>query len=169
MRGLLTYPLVYLCLIFFVFKLNLTFNYSNLKDYVDVLLSVSGMVFTIMGIWIAFLYPNALNRIKDPQKIETVDFSETLVETKRLENIVGSVLLSAFVMLFVMFILLLKLIFNELEIVRSNIFIIKNVVLATIIWLTFLQFKAVANVVYSNIMFLNDLHSKRASREQDQL
>jgi hypothetical protein len=29
--------------------------------------------------------------------------------------------------------------------------------------------KAVGNVVYSNIMFLNDLHSKRASREEDQL
>jgi hypothetical protein len=169
MNSLIIYTLVYVCLIFSAFKLNLAFNYSTLKDYVDVLLSVSGMVFTIMGIWIAFLYPNALNRIKDPQKIETADFSEALVETKRLENIVGSVLMSAFVMLGVMIILLMKLMFNELDIVRSNICILKSIVLSTVAWLTLLQMKAVGNVVYSNIMFLNDLHSKRASREEDQL
>lgn len=161
--------LVYPALLYLGNKLSLPYSFASFKDYSEVLLSVSGMVFTIMGIWIAFLYPNALSRLINPQKIETADFSEALSDTKRLESIVGSVLMSAFVMLSILFILLFKLMFNEQELLKLHICFVKNVVLSTVVWLTLLQAKAVANVVYSNIMFLNDLHSKRVVREEDQL
>ena len=61
--------------------------YNDFANYCTLLVSVSGMVFTIMGIWLAFLYPNALQRIVNPKTIETVDFTEQLEDTRRLEGL----------------------------------------------------------------------------------
>lgn len=69
--------------------------------------------FTIMGIWLAFLYPNALQRIVNPKTIETVDFTEQLEDTRRLEAIVGSVLKSSFVMITLLVVYLVKLVFSK--------------------------------------------------------
>ena len=161
----------YLFLFFVSFYLatqyEIRYSFSDFKEYTTALSSISGMVFTIMGIWIAFLYPNALARIVNPNKIETVDFSDTLEETKRLEAIVGSVLKSAVIVVFVSLILLAKVIFFETSIYKLNYKLIKHAVLSFSIVLSYIQFEAVGQVVYANIMFLNDLHNKRENRQAD--
>ena len=124
------------------------------------------MVFTIMGIWIAFLYPNALSRIIDP-KITTVDFSESLQETKRLEALVSSVLKSAFVIILLMLIYLGKVLLFKTNYYLVHASLIKDLVLSTTVLLSYMQCEAVFYVMYSNIMFLNDLHNKREDRKAD--
>ena len=90
---------------------DINYVYNDFANYCTLLVSVSGMVFTIMGIWLAFLYPNALQRIVNPKTIETVDFTEQLEDTRRLEAIVGSVLKSSFVMITLLVVYLVKLVF----------------------------------------------------------
>ena len=48
---------------FFVVAKNIPidYKYDDYKDFINILINISGMIFTIMGIWIAFLYPNALS------------------------------------------------------------------------------------------------------------
>jgi hypothetical protein len=147
--------------------LSITYTFNDFKEYSTILLSSAGMVFTLMGIWIAFLYPNALSRIVNPEIIATADFSESLQETKRLEALVASVLRSALVVMFLTLIFLLKVIFWKTNIYAENIDLIKTGALSISIMLFILQTEAVYQVVYSNIMFINDLHRRREDRQAD--
>lgn len=148
-----------------IFPIDVAF--TEFKDYLSILLMVSSMVFTLMGIWIAFLYPNALKRIVDPETVKTADFSSTLSETKRLEGLVLSVLKSGLVVTFVMLIFLAKLLLSSLSFYTSYISYFKSGAVSLVVVLSYVQLESVFHVVYSNVMFLNDLHSKREDRELD--
>jgi hypothetical protein len=162
---------LYVFLFFFfiyIFKyFDISYTFDDFKEYVNILLNASGMVFTLMGIWIAFLYPNALSRIVNPEKIKTVDFSQSLEETKRLESIVSSVLKSAIVVLSIMIIYLAKVIIFKQALYQENIKFFKISAVSYVTLLAFIQTEAIWHVIYSNIMFINDLHSKREDREAD--
>lgn len=160
------YLTVFFCSWGIIYKLNIIYKFDDFKEYATILINSSGMVFTIMGIWIAFLYPNALSRIVNPN-IVTADFSESLQETKRLEAIVGSVLKSAIVVLMVMLIFLGKVVLFKTYFYGSYFEIIKSFILSFIVFLTYIQAEAIWHVVYSNIMFINDLHRRREDREED--
>lgn len=144
------------------------YRYEDLSDYLVVLLTISSMVFTIMGIWIAFLYPNALQRLADPNKVEIADFSETKRDTKNLENIVATVLKSAAVVLSIMLIFLVKLIVSSFDVSEVAIQLGKEILLSGVLFLSLVQAEAIVYVMYSNIIFLTDLHSKRIDRELDE-
>ncbi|MFI3959014.1 hypothetical protein VAJ01_29585 [Klebsiella pneumoniae] len=146
---------------------NINYVYNDFANYCTLLVSVSGMVFTIMGIWLAFLYPNALQRIVNPKTIETVDFTEQLEDTRRLEAIVGSVLKSSFVMITLLVVYLVKLVFFKSHLYLESQEVIKNTSLALIIAISYMQIEAVVSVILANVMFINDLHNKREQRDID--
>ncbi|WP_259271746.1 hypothetical protein [Klebsiella pneumoniae] len=148
-------------------KSHLPYVYNDFANYCTLLVSVSGMVFTIMGIWLAFLYPNALQRIVNPKTIETVDFTEQLEDTRRLEAIVGSVLKSSFVMITLLVVYLVKLVFFKSHLYLESQEVIKNTSLALIIAISYMQIEAVVSVILANVMFINDLHNKREQRDID--
>lgn len=146
---------------------DIKYVYTDFANYCTLLVSVSGMVFTIMGIWIAFLYPNALQRIVNPKTIEAVDFTEQLEDTRRLEAIVGSVLKSSFVMITLIVLYLAKLVFFKSNLYLESQEVIKNTSLALIIAISYMQIEAVISVILANVMFINDLHNKREQRDID--
>lgn len=126
------------------------------------------MVFTIMGIWIAFLYPNAMNRIVSPNKLIAKDFSESQSDSKRLESIVGAIMTSALVMITALLITLAKIVIFVTPIYVDYRFEFKSAALAAVIFITLAQLESVFRVVLSNIMFINDLHFKRQVRKSDE-
>lgn len=145
----------------------LEYKYDDYKDFVNILISISGMIFTIMGIWIAFLYPNALSRLANPEKIAAVDFSETLEDTRRLENIVAAVLKSALVMMVVLGVFIAKVILFKTDLYSSNIIIFKSLAFAILLTITMVQVEAVLSVVLANVRFINELHRKRQDRQSE--
>ena len=154
--------------IFFAPKLFiLQISYEAYKDFLNTLLTLSGMIFTIMGIWIAYLYPNALQKIKNPTTIETVDFSYGQEDFKRLTYIVGAVLKSAAVMAVIATIFLLKIFLANSRIYVENIYPIKILASYFCILLFVVQIEAVINVVISNILFLRDTHTKKSEMIED--
>lgn len=144
------------------------YQYSDYKDYLALLAGLSGMVFTIMGIWIAFLYPNAMSRIVNPGKLVAKDFSESKSDAKRLESIVGAVMVSAIVMIVILLVTLLRIIIKMLPIYLIYKEEFKSFSISIMIFITFIQMESVFNVVISNIMFINDLHFKRQARQSDE-
>lgn len=139
----LTY-LIFTIILFITLSLTkITYNYSDFKDYSEVLLNVSGMVFTIMGLWIAFIYPNALNRLVNPSKISIADFSETREDTKRLEALVASVLKSALIVTIVMLAFLAKVILYKTHFYSDYAENIKSVALAIFITLSTIQVESI--------------------------
>lgn len=167
LKAILLYSVLFLISLFLYFKLNINVVYTDYKEFIIVLLRISTMVFTLMGIWIAFLYPNALKRIVNPSVIENVDFSASLSETKRLESIVGSVLKSALVVISIMFIFLAKLLLSNSSLYIDLQVYFESVAVAIAIVLSWVQLESVFHVVKSNVMFINDLHKKREDREAD--
>ena len=144
------------------------YSYSDYKDYLALLAGLSGMVFTIMGIWIAFLYPNAMSRIVSPERLVARDFSESRSDAKRLESIVGAVMISALIMLAILFITLLKIIVQMMPLYLAHKEVIKSGALAVVVFMTLIQMESVINVVISNIMFINDLHFRRQARQSEE-
>lgn len=162
------YLAIFTCLLALTYYFKIRYSYSDFKGYADGLLNASSMIFTLMGIWIAFLYPNALSRLTNPSKITTVDFSEALQETRRLEAIVLSVLKSGSVVVGILAGALMKLFFNNAALVTENIELFKAVNISLIATLSYLQAEAIFGVIFANIMFLQDLHGKREDREIDE-
>ncbi|AZO83692.1 hypothetical protein BOO88_10555 [Stutzerimonas stutzeri] len=149
------------------YKYGVSYSYSDFKDYGNNLLAISGMVFTIMGIWVAFIYPNAILRLQAPSKIKNADFTQTLEDTRRLESIVGCIMKSAFVATALCLVFLIKILASSTPLYKENIQLIKSLVLGVTMLLTILQGSAVASVMYANFMFIEDLHRRRESRQGD--
>ncbi|MEX3775412.1 hypothetical protein [Pseudomonas sp. MYb118] len=150
-----------------IFWQNSTFTYSDFKDYCSTLLAISGMVFTIMGIWIAFVYPNAITRLQDPNKIKIADFTATMQDTRRLESIVGSIMESGSVAICITAIYLLKLLISGMPIYLEYREAIKAIGAGIVIFLTLVQCSAVVSVIYANYLFIDDLHTRREAHERD--
>lgn len=148
-------------------KFQINYRYEDLKDYIGLLSNVSAMVFTIMGIWIAFLYPNALNRLVSPKKLEVADFSETLDDTRRLERIVAAVLQSALVLTVALVVLAGKTVFYKSGLYADHHLLIKSVTLSVVAVISAMQIDAVLAVALANVMFINDLHRKRREKQSD--
>ena len=144
------------------------YQYADYKDYLNLLTAVSGMVFTIMGIWIAFLYPNAMSLIVSPERLVARDFSESRSDAKRLESIVGAVMASAIVMLAVLLMALVKIFLQAAPFYLTFKLELKSGALAILVFFTFVQLESVLNVVISNVMFINDLHFRRQERQSDE-
>ncbi|MGE8190683.1 hypothetical protein [Pseudomonas sp. NPDC086278] len=149
------------------FHYNLKFSYADFKDYCTALLALSGMVFTIMGIWIAFIYPNAIKRLQDPDKIKIADFTSTMEDTRRLESIVGSVMESGFVAAGVTGLFLLKLLVTGLPFYTDSMLIFKSAAIGIVIFLTLIQGSSVFSVIYANYLFIGDLHTRRETQERN--
>lgn len=145
-----------------------SFKHEDYKDYVSLVSTVSGMVFTIMGIWIAFLYPNAMNRIINPKKLIIADFTESRSDAKRLESIVGAVMASAFALVGTLAISFAKLLLFHTSFYIDNRIEIKALALSGVIFITLVQLESVLHVILSNVMFINDLHFKRQARQADE-
>lgn len=69
-------------------------SYQDVLPTISILQNTSAMVFTIMGIWIAYLYPNAILKILTPDKVGAI-FSKN--DEARIKQIVGVVATSAMV------------------------------------------------------------------------
>jgi hypothetical protein len=76
------------------YKYRMVISYEDMLPTISILQNTSGMIFTIMGIWIAYLYPNAILKIITPDKVGAI-FSES--DEARIKQIVGLVATSAFV------------------------------------------------------------------------
>lgn len=150
------------------FRFQFTYAYADYRDYITSLSGISGMVFTIMGIWIAFLYPNAISRIANPEKLVSKDFTESKSEAKRLESIVGAIMTSAIVAVLASIIILAKTVLVSTSIYVTHEIHFRAAAISLATFLTLIQLESVFHVVLSNIMFINDLHFKRQNRQADE-
>ena len=145
-----------------IYKLGITFSTVGIQKTSDITLSISGMIFTIMGVWIAFIYPNAILRLKS-KKLEPTDFTENEEEKERLGRIVGAIIQSSLVATAILVANLLSAVFdNPLQ--QST----TPAIAAIIISAAILQIEGVIQVIRSNIDFLNDLHSKSSRKKTEQ-
>lgn len=160
-------PIVVFWGLFFLVKWSeVTISYADIKDYGGALLNVSGCVFTIMGIWVAYLYPNALIRITS-DNVSSADFSEAHENSARLKTMVGSIIVSALVAMAIIYVILGKTLLSSTSFYDLHRLDIKSFAIAVIIFATLLQTLSVFYVIRSNFLFLIEFHEKRVKRERE--
>jgi hypothetical protein len=148
------------------FELSVSFDSS--KDFFNNMLVISTMVFTLMAIWIAYLYPEALNKIKAQENVEIADFTEAQDKLKRLEFIVASILKSAIVSIIIISIYLAKALFEQTNFILEHLPDIQLFLAPTLIVLFWLQSEAIISVMKANVTFINELHGRKEHKEEEE-
>ncbi|HFQ4920902.1 TPA: hypothetical protein ACGUPI_003179 [Vibrio vulnificus] len=135
-------------------------HYADIEPVVSILQNSSAMIFTIMGIWIAYVYPNAVLRITQPSKVNAV-FPEN--DLKRIKMLVGIVVLSAIVILALIVGTTLKpfIVLSSLYAMFPEAF--RTIGIFSLLLLVYLQLSCLYVVIASSVNFIIDLktmHSK---------
>lgn len=142
--------------------------FKDVEPLISILQNTSAMIFTIMGIWIAYIYPNAVLRIVQPSKVTAI-YSDA--DLKRVRMLVGIVILSAFVL-----VLLLLGVTIKTFITKARLFTLyKQFFTGVGIWflltLTYIQLFCIYSVIASSVNFIIDLKNlktkKRLSEKLD--
>lgn len=132
-------------------------NYDNLKDSIDILKNASAMIFTIVGIWLAYIYPNAITAIVKPESVEYLAGEQ---DARRIEMLVGIIITSATVIIGIVLFFASKTAFSGLDFYAQNRDYIKPTGFTVIFFLSYLQIISIGKVIVSNILFINDFHTK---------
>lgn len=131
---------------------------KDVEPIISILQNISVMIFTIMGIWIAYLYPNAILRITQPSKVEAI-FSEE--DDSRVQVIVGVVVLSAIVISLLMIGVIAKPFVLKSAFYNAFPATINGVGLFLLLALSYIQLIGIYVVIASNINFIIDLKNKK--------
>ncbi|RAW92164.1 MULTISPECIES: hypothetical protein [unclassified Photorhabdus] len=130
-------------------------KYSNVTDIISVLQNISAIVFAISGVWIGYLYPNAIAGL---MKNEKIDFFASKNEAKKVEGMILIIIISAFVLVGIALFYLMVILLKGSEFYRENYFIIKLSGLSFILYMIFMQIRCVFLMIRKNISFINKLH-----------
>lgn len=135
------------------------FSYDIAKDILGVLINISAAIFTIVGLWVGFLYPNAMSSIVK----DDVSYIKNEKDSPRIERLVYTIITSAFVMASILLFFLIKVMLSSLPFYKTSIDIIKFAGAFAIYFMSWLQLKCVMSLVLSNLHFVNHLHGRLAS------
>ncbi|THK42193.1 hypothetical protein E8Q33_05285 [Methylophaga sp. SB9B] len=137
-------------------------TFEQLHTIFHALETISIGVFTLSGIWIAVIYPEAIAAFTNPEKLTILKGSE---QAKRIENLVLIVFTSAFVLISTLIFYTASELLKNLPFVIENHKIILLFSIAFSVYLAILQIVAILSIMISNIKFVNDLYKKNAEQE----
>jgi Na+/H+ antiporter NhaC len=141
-------------------------SYDDFKPTLSTLLTISSIIFAIIGAWIAIIYPKSLTRsFRDNSTEEQIDHDK---EASYLAELVEIVMVSAVVLMIVLAIQLTVPILKELSF-SNSLKTLKHIGFFTIITLCFSQFFAIFRVIITNYVFLNKLRSEKLNKKTDKL
>lgn len=165
-----------------------SYTYSDIKDILSTLQNISAMIFTIAGIWLAYIYPKAIGVMIKPSTLieqkesETIDEKITpefklsqdqknvmLKDINRITMIVDAIIVSALVIFAIIIINVVKPIFIHIDFVRSNIEIYSSIGCFITLILVYFQIISLLSIIISNVVFINDIHNEKNKTELDEL
>ncbi|MBW3528642.1 hypothetical protein KO533_19010 [Shewanella sp. NKUCC05_KAH] len=143
-----------IALVSWLFKSDIT--YSDVTSVVSILQNGSAMIFTIMGIWIAYIYPQAMRKVIQPSS--SAIFPEE--DKKRVQLLVGVVVISAVILAILLIGISMKpfLVNTSLYLKVPELF--SFVGLFVLLCLVYAQLFCIYSVIASNINFITDLANK---------
>lgn len=129
---------------------------NDVKDIISTLQSISAAIFTIVGLWVGFLYPNAIAGVVN----DNVDYIKNTKDAPRVEKLIYVIIISALVMMSTLLFYMTKLLLGNTVFYTSNKDAIKFIALTLILFTSWLQIKCILSLILSNINFANNLHAR---------
>jgi hypothetical protein len=148
-----------IALVSWLYKDDLT--YSDISPVVSVLQNASAMIFTIMGIWIAYIYPQAMRKVIQPSS--SAIFPDE--DKKRVQLLVGVVVISAVTLAILLIGISIKpfLVNSSFYLKTPELF--SFVGLSVLLCLVYAQLFCIYSVIASNINFITDLANKENAQK----
>lgn len=137
---------------------------ADLAPAISTLQNISAAVFTIAGIWIAYIYPEAIIAFTSPDKVNLLHGTES---TRRIKELVLVIISSSIVLLSTLLYNLGYAFLIKAEFVVSYKITFKVIVTTLICFISFIQIKALWSILLSNIMFVDKLYGLKTEREVD--
>jgi len=193
LRKLKWIHLIAICLIGIVaINFGTFYQYTDIKDVLSTLQNISVMIFTIAGIWLAYIYPKAITAIVKPSSLSnekhlspSMDIDKEIVtpekkltvseknaiekDISRITMIVEAIISSALVIFFIILINVFKPILINITLVSDNVNTFNKLGCFVTLALVYIQIISLFSIIASNIVFLNDVHNEKNDKELDQL
>ncbi|WP_421419936.1 hypothetical protein ACN9JF_18385 (plasmid) [Pseudoalteromonas lipolytica] len=138
-------------------------TYKDFNPAISVLQNISAAVFTLSGIWIAYLYPQAISSITSSSKVDLLKGSD---DAKRVENLVYVVSTSALVLFFILLISIFEPIFYKV-IPFNYKGTINFLIMSCLFYLTIIQSVSILKIIASNLDFIYRLSYKVTEKKVD--
>lgn len=140
-------------------------KYSYVVDLLGVLQNTSAMIFAIAGIWLAYLYPNAIAGL---MKSEKVDFLASKNEAKRIEGMILIIIMSAAVLIFIIAFYAFNAVLRGTDLYANNRLFIKGISCTYILTVLLIQLSCVIVLIRRNITFINRLYAVINEKELEE-
>lgn len=145
-----------------------TVDYETLSDYAKTLLAISVAVFTLAGIWVAYIYPQAIAVFTDNDKVSFLKGGDLTEGVEKLVLIMITSASSIACILAISFFafsgsLIIKTL-PLIEILEKSLLAI-GVILLT--YFSFLQFYSIFSVISRNITFVNIMHKFKSKQKAE--
>lgn len=137
---------------------------GSVTNILSLLVAIAGAIFTIMSIWVAFLYPNVLKTLKG-ENLLNVDFSAGGEDTARLKEIISVIVQSATTMILAVMLLILASIGSNFGF-NAKMWIV-GVCQFGLLFISGLQICALVSTIRINLSFMDVLEKQRSKRAKD--
>lgn len=148
--------MVFIIIVSLVFIMSNYVIFNDIKDIISTLQNISASIFTIVGLWVGFLYPNAIAGIVN----DNIDYIKNTKDAPRIEKLIYVIIISALVMMTTLLFYISKAILGNTPFYDSYRYIIKFIALTVILYMSWLQIKCIFSLILSNINFANNLHAR---------
>ena len=126
-------------------------TFADFSSSISVLQNISAAVFTLTGIWIAYLYPEAISAFTNPEKLTILKGSEN---AKRIERLVLIIFTSAFVLIGILILTLSFPILLKLPSLINKTDLLNQIYIAATIYLSLNQLRAISGIMTNNLDFV---------------
>ncbi|EMA4140246.1 hypothetical protein U3A98_003968 [Cronobacter turicensis] len=139
------------------------FNFNDAKDILGTLINISAAIFTIVGLWVGILYPNAMSRIVN----DDVSYIKNEKDSPRVEQLVYTLISSALVMIGILIFFLLRAYLYKLDLYKMHINLFRYIGMTYVTFLSWVQLKCVFSLVITNLNFVNQLYGRLSKAKMD--
>ncbi|MFS4413456.1 hypothetical protein [Providencia sp. T47] len=140
-------------------------KYLDITNIIAVLQNISAIVFAITGVWIAYLYPNAIAGLT---KNEKIDFFASKSDARKVESLVLIIIISALVLVGIAVFYLTSTTIKGTLLYDEHQSIIKLIGTFYIFSLLYIEIICILMIVLNSISFMNGLYRFLADKELDE-
>lgn len=137
-------------------------NQSDMQYILSTLQNISAAVFTIAGIWIAYIYPEAISSFTNQDKIALLKGTES---TEQVKSLVFTVITSASVLTCTLLFSLVSFLYKNSDIAMANKGFFVFISTTFVVYLSLNQTKAILNVILNTLRFVSKLFYLKTERE----
>ncbi len=166
MKKYLWIPILVLVITVCLSKAIPKIGFNSYKEILSALMTISSIVFAIIGAWVAVIYPKAIVRNFDGKSGNTLAESEQ--DASNLHNLIEIALISAIVLMSILLILYIVPIL-KFYVIKNQIIYFKYIGFFVITTLTAWEVVALFSIILENYSFLNKLRTKNAREALDQV